>query len=730
MTTYIRQDSQVRNSDIYDDTLSMAGAETGAESIEDDLNYIRSQLKILSGKDNWYDALDDNFDLTAVRNKRFLYWVQKTDDVTVPSSQNYVVLSGADRPSDVIAYGPTSLGAATAQLGGAVGSHSTSVSSNNGNLLQIRDADTNDPILTTGGEMIWGLLQVGSAATDGNAFADAGDDRGQISFVYIDPTTEALTAVDIVDVENKVIEYAYKKRVDFFNLPEWAFNQGTPGGGGGGGSVGSLDDLTDVGVTGETGADALMYNAATNKFENRQITTEDVQYSLTHSHINKTQDVINHMWSPGACADGFALTDNGDGTINIASGSAVLRSTNSAHGELNGYAMSGVTNLAMTDEATNYVLVDYNGGATGVPGITVSTDLNAVITDRRSTIIYVVNRLGNNLHIADMRARNVDFMTKNMIKDYLVFRIQYANGSEVADAASLQFSISAGTYFALNNQFTIPAFSAGDPFEYIYGDTLNGWTRGGTATAINNLQYYNTGTMALAAIPNNKFGIHFIYGVINIPGHYTVVYGTSSYDTLADAQIAPIPTDLPSDLDYYSTAVLVAKIITQQNVNTQFSDIQIPKRDILVSGVANTHNNLAGLQGGTAGEYFHLTSAQHANILDGADYFQISTGRNAVATNVYLRGPDGVPTNLSGFVVPFDATIVRITASTQNAHSWTAEVRKNGSVAVIASLAISAATTGISTLLSVDVSAGDIIQTYCNGTAITYPLVMVYLKRR
>jgi hypothetical protein len=221
--TFIRQDTQIRNSDLYDDTLDRSLAETNATTIEDDLNYLRSQFKYITGKTAWYQDLSDDFDLTDIHDKRFTYWVQKTDDVAVPNGQNYVTLSGSTKPSSNIAIGATSLGAVVAQLAGAIGANDTTAAANNGNVLEIRDAATNDPIYTSGNQ-VYGLLQVGSAATDGNAFADAGNDQGQISFVYLNPATEAWTAVPVADIEDKTIEYAYKVRTDFYNLPENAFD--------------------------------------------------------------------------------------------------------------------------------------------------------------------------------------------------------------------------------------------------------------------------------------------------------------------------------------------------------------------------------------------------------------------------------------------------------------------------------------------------------------------------
>ena len=112
------------------------------------------------------------------------------------------------------------------------------------------------------------------------------------------------------------------------------------------------------------------------------------------------------------------------------------------------------------------------------------------------------------------------------------------------------------------------------------------------------------------------------------------------------------------------------------------------------------------------------------------DFPFMPVGRNSVVTNSYLRGPGSVPTNIAGFKLGYNATIVGIGVATNGPYTWVAEVRKNGSPTVIASLSVSAAASAYVTSLSVDISAGDIIQMYCNGTTINRPQMLVYYKRR
>jgi hypothetical protein len=57
----LRQLAQVSGSATYDDALPMAVAETADDlSLEKDLNFIRSQLKVVTGETNWFDVPNKN----------------------------------------------------------------------------------------------------------------------------------------------------------------------------------------------------------------------------------------------------------------------------------------------------------------------------------------------------------------------------------------------------------------------------------------------------------------------------------------------------------------------------------------------------------------------------------------------------------------------------------------------------------------------------------------------
>ena len=103
--TFLTQDTQIRNSDAYDDNLPIteAGFETNPANIQEDLNNIRSRLSELMDiqATDWWTALtaptaletgtargvqDLNASLHAVEKKRILRCVFSLVDITVPAS--------------------------------------------------------------------------------------------------------------------------------------------------------------------------------------------------------------------------------------------------------------------------------------------------------------------------------------------------------------------------------------------------------------------------------------------------------------------------------------------------------------------------------------------------------------------------------------------------------------------------------------------------------------------
>jgi len=123
------------------------------------------------------------------------------------------------------------------------------------------------------------------------------------------------------------------------------------------------------------------------------------------------------------------------------------------------------------------------------------------------------------------------------------------------------------------------------------------------------VNHYDDGTGTLGEIGNSKFGTHWLY--VDPTGLPCIVYGRDSR-SLADAQLASIPTPLPESIT--SIYSLVAKIIVEQgSTDLTSAEIYTPWSTTFTAGSVTRHNDLSNIQGGIAGQYYHLTATDDTN---------------------------------------------------------------------------------------------------------------------
>jgi len=239
MTVSLIRLDQLHNTDNPDDTLNaaaVAAIEGSAVDYQDFLTGILSQIKRViygSSAGNWYDdietaadSLADLADRTDLADKLIITNRLNLTSVNVTGDNQYVLLdTSGEQPDKNIAINTTTKGAVSAQLAGAVGSADlTEIAGSNAlrpkNLVWVFDADGKE--IVSNGQRVYGLLQVGSAATDGNAFTITGDDQGQISFVRPNSAYDDLELATGSDIPDNIL-YAFGWRESMDDLPENAW---------------------------------------------------------------------------------------------------------------------------------------------------------------------------------------------------------------------------------------------------------------------------------------------------------------------------------------------------------------------------------------------------------------------------------------------------------------------------------------------------------------------------
>jgi len=336
------------------------------------------------------------------------------------------------------------------------------------------------------------------------------------------------------------------------------------------------------------------------------------------------QDWCDTTQSAGVIS-GFMISDGGSGTINISAGIGVVKTSNSNTGG-NMFFDLGLSNgVSLTDNSTNYIAVDYNSGS---PQYVVGTSNTA--NGHNIFNIGKVYRSGTNVDIVNAGLRIYDIMKRIQQKDKEESEFDFVSGGVVSETGTRNIGITSGVIYAGLNRNITDAIdtSATDTFTYYY---YNGATWvDSSETQIDNTQY-NDISSGLVTLNNNQYGVHWVYKGFGANSY--VVYGRGSY-TLVEATSAQPPVSLPDHVSGFS--VLRAKIIIEKN-GTAFTEIE-NINDIKFSSTSpSNHNELSGLQGGTAGEYYHLTSAQSGYIDQ-----DVTSGSSPTFDGTNITGvPDG-----------------------------------------------------------------------------------------
>jgi len=355
------------------------------------------------------------------------------------------------------------------------------------------------------------------------------------------------------------------------------------------------------------------------------------------------KDIIDYTDSPMIISGGDVTEGTNAGTFKVAALTALLRSTNSETGELVEVTKTEEDNISISAADTTYfVCLNYNGGT---PTISLS-ETNPYDSDKRNIPIgKVMKDTSNNVHYISGGFRFQDGVRKLHTRARALRALELEQGSNIAYSGTNNFTMTAGTVYGGINPFSLSAYnSATTQFIPVYRDGGGGWTEG---TPRNTIDYahYDDGDGTLGDVGNNRYSTHWVYRHVD-DGDVYVVYGRGSY-TLAEAELEQEPTRPDHLTDF---GCLIGKIIAPQSGGS-FASVQMVTDTFFVGTNTSNHNHLGGLQGGTVGEYYHLTSDQHT----------IVTNNEHSITFVINGGGSVITTGVKGCLrIPFTCEIQRV----------------------------------------------------------------------
>ena len=280
---------------------------------------------------------------------------------------------------------------------------------------------------------------------------------------------------------------------DSTELPDDAF---TPPDGGGSGT----GDV--VGPAASTDEALVRYDGITGKLiQNSGVTLDDSNelFGATIDVLNNTINNAHSLEMPAigtpqyssmggiqstthsaGLVAGGAISNNGDGTIAVASGDGLIRASDSNLVTLYSCEWAADASTVLVDNSINYVFLSFVSLIADpivATAVTKPTDLNTNI------LIGAVYREGDELHISTAGSYVItDHITKiiNRFQDTEYF--QHGSGAQISEVGTRSIANTAGLFYeGLNKILTIAqdtsgAAPGGDTFEAFYRDGIGGWT--------------------------------------------------------------------------------------------------------------------------------------------------------------------------------------------------------------------------------------------------------------
>jgi len=261
---------------------------------------------------------------------------------------------------------------------------------------------------------------------------------------------------------------------------------------------------------------------------------------------------------------GFAITDNSDGTVDIAQGNCWLRTSASDTGDLRRYVVSASAGITIPVNTEQYLYVNYNSGT---PVIAITTSGSTIRDDENNSFeLYEIVRNGTtDLHISEHFQYGGNTAKRLQRYLYSKFGSNRTSGLIISETGTRNLAVSAGKiWIKLNEISTIPVDTSGAPtFSIFYDDGSSGHTEVTAQSAWDNTQY-DDDSGSLATLTTNRYGFHEVW--VENDGDLVLVYGRVNATSLSIAENYPIITDLPDRLGDHGT--YIGRIVFQKSAGT------------------------------------------------------------------------------------------------------------------------------------------------------------------
>lgn len=409
------------------------------------------------------------------------------------------------------------------------------------------------------------------------------------------------------------------------------------------------------------------------------------QVDLHRANSSTTYHTLTDWFNTDSCGQitGGTITDAGSQKIAVSAGTGQIAIGTSANDPIVFCDWAALSATTVTDARVTWVCVSYNSGS---PTVVLYTGSSATDYSEPAAINYqdvfplgYVVREGTTLHITNNPRRIQDCkggLIRRFHQTRPLERDERVGGLILSETGTRNIAVSSGYLWERQNRFTINAFnsSGASRFTAYYRDGGTGFTAVTSQSQWPNTQYDN-GTGTLATMTANRYANLWWY--LESDGDLAMLYGRFEYTTAAAAAAGPVPSTLP--LRLWVDGKLIARTTFKKSDST-FTAVDTVFTNTFQPSAASSHNNLSGLQGGTTGEYYHITSAQNTVV---GNTSGTNTGDNTYSNgltetvkavaNDLITGKSGGQTVIGGTA----ASNKLILSSTSNATKGGIEVGTN-----------------------------------------------------
>jgi len=386
---------------------------------------------------------------------------------------------------------------------------------------------------------------------------------------------------------------------------------------------------------------------------------------------NTFEGSVNDKLINAGCAgyvSGFGITDNLDGTVDIASGTGYIRTTNSDTADMEYFSISGVSALALTDNSENYIYVLYGSP----PTINVTTSGSTIRNNENDRFeLYEVYRQGTTLHITNhfQKAVNNDKFLQQRLYEQSPGGLARTAGLIISDTGTRNVAMTAGTIWLKLNKISISAIdtSGADTFDrYYYNFTGATWVTQSSQTQWDNAQYNDvTAGTGLVAMTPNRWSYQEFF--IEQDGQLKSVYGDAQYLTQVLAESASVQTFVPDIISEH--ALYIGRIVFQNGAGTGTA-INPFDTQLSFAGVTD-HGSLTGLGDDDHAQYALLAGRSGGQVmyggLSGTDNLELNAGTAELINRVIIKPELRVESNTGYGVMGTNRTNV---PAYTNEHNW------------------------------------------------------------